>query len=242
MTVCNDTCKSTPLLAAKGCDAPGCINPHHAKGYCAMHWERLKRTGECGDNAPKIIRHTSTHCSVDGCDLRPHAHGMCGMHNNRMRRYGRIDLVMRTFSQAYFETCFDRHESGCWLWNMGLIDTGYAQFFSKLAHRVSYAFYKGQIPLGKVVMHSCDVRHCVNPAHLNVGTHKDNTADMMTKQRHRVATPRFGLDNPLCKFTANDVARIRELHVSGKSAREIGKMFSVHHGTISKYVKLDGRG
>lgn len=39
-------------------------------------------------------------------------------------------------------------------------------------------------------MHSCDVMRCVNPAHLSLGTPKENTADMIAKGRHARQAPK----------------------------------------------------
>jgi hypothetical protein len=41
----------------------------------------------------------------------------------------------------------------------------------------------GPVPSGMLILHKCDVRGCVNPDHLFLGTAKDNTRDMMTKGR-----------------------------------------------------------
>lgn len=75
----------------------------------------------------------------------------------------------------------------CWLWQAGKFDSGYGQMHyegkNQLAHRASYQMYKGPIPEGLVVMHSCDVRLCVNPNHLSVGTQKDNIQDCRDKGR-----------------------------------------------------------
>lgn len=63
---------------------------------------------------------------------------------------------------------------------------GYAQFRwegHQYAHRYSYANHKGRIPKGRVVMHKCDVRHCVRPSHLKAGTTLDNNHDMHAKGR-----------------------------------------------------------
>jgi hypothetical protein len=219
------------------CSAEGCGRPHDSHGYCSLHSRRLKRHGSLTNpvRTPKPFEK----CSVDGCDSKVHAHGMCGKHAQRMARYGRTDFVKKSPTLPYFETCFEKHESGCWLMTTGAVDTGYAHFCGKLAHRVSYRFYKGEIPKGMVVMHSCDVRHCVNPAHLHLGTHKMNTDDMIAKGRQRAPSRKFGVENNLCKFTAEDVAEIRRLYKSGLTMREIASRYRVHHGTVSKYIRND---
>lgn len=81
--------------------------------------------------------------------------------------------------------------SDCWLWGGQVNPSGYGAISvegkPKGVHRVSYALFKGPIELGKLVMHSCDKPLCWNPDHLSVGTHADNTADMVRKGR---GTPR----------------------------------------------------
>ena len=78
-------------------------------------------------------------------------------------------------------------EDECWLWTAAASSTGYGQmkYWKKIcgAHRLAYLFSIGPIPEGLVVMHSCDNPACVNPAHLSVGTHKDNIEDRDRKGR-----------------------------------------------------------
>jgi HNH endonuclease len=70
----------------------------------------------------------------------------------------------------------------CWLWTRPLNPSGYAYFFlngkSVLAHRAAYALFVGRIPKGLVVDHvvdrGCVHLHCVNPAHLEPVTQREN--------------------------------------------------------------------
>lgn len=69
-------------------------------------------------------------------------------------------------------------ESGCWLWQGHLNNTGYAWFNAygkpQLGHRVAYELFVGAIPEGLSLDHLCRVTRCVNPEHLEPVTHAEN--------------------------------------------------------------------
>jgi hypothetical protein len=76
--------------------------------------------------------------------------------------------------------------TGCWLWTGGTTAAGYGFFDFQdeiHAHRASYAMHIGPVPEGLHVLHRCDVRQCVNPNHLFLGTQVDNMKDMAAKGR-----------------------------------------------------------
>jgi len=63
---------------------------------------------------------------------------------------------------------------GCWLWTGYINPNGYAMFGRRWAHRVAYEFFVGPIPEGLELDHLCRVPACVNPAHLEAVTHREN--------------------------------------------------------------------
>lgn len=81
----------------------------------------------------------------------------------------------------------------CWLWEGSRTSNGYGQFrfldCNWQAHRVAWTLLVGPIPEGMELCHTCDVRACVNPAHIFVGTHQDNMDDMGRKGRRRTGSP-----------------------------------------------------
>ncbi|PRA53867.1 hypothetical protein CQ062_13705 [Ochrobactrum sp. MYb68] len=77
--------------------------------------------------------------------------------------------------------------SGCWLWTGYINSDGYGHFNVRgsieKAHRVSFRAFRGEIPSGYLVLHSCDQPCCVNPQHLRIGTDVENAADKARRRR-----------------------------------------------------------
>jgi hypothetical protein len=119
-------------------------------------------------------------------------------------------------------------ESGCMIWMGGTVKGGYGKTSHKrkslLAHRAIWEARKGGIPEGKILCHHCDVPACVNPNHLFLGTHKDNTADMFAKGREKV-----GEAHGSSRLSDKDVIYIR---TSNDSCKQLMDRFGIHSRTI----------
>lgn len=126
---------------------------------------------------------------------------------------------------------------GCWLWQGFIFPRGYGSFRyrrngSNRAHRFAYEHFVGPIPKGLFVLHRCDVRHCVNPDHLFLGTQKDNIADMLAKGRgpERVRqgfTLYQGADHPSAKLNDDAVREIRRLLSEGQTIAGLARKYGV---------------
>lgn len=125
--------------------------------------------------------------------------------------------------------------NGCWIWQQNVDMNGYGEvtLHSKKmnAQRASWIIHKGEIPNGLHVLHTCDVRSCVNPAHLFLGDQNCNMQDMYAKGRRIAAR---GEDVGGAKLTYENVRAIKELLSNTTLAhKSIGEMFDVSRSSIS---------
>jgi len=98
------------------------------------------------------------------------------------------------------------------------------------AHRLAYAEANGLDvdDLGDAhVLHSCDNPSCINPAHLRIGTNRDNMLDMISRGR--------GGNQ---KLSVDDVRAIRALYAEGIRQHPIAALFGVGQDQISRIVNF----
>lgn len=124
----------------------------------------------------------------------------------------------------------------CWLWMRGLNSYGYGTIKHHgrncQTHRVAWELANGPIPAGMMVCHKCDVRHCVNPEHLFLGTAFANKADCVAKGRHA-----YGELDGNVKLSTSKVRRIKALYQTGLISKvQLAKAFGVSDATIGHVV------
>jgi len=117
----------------------------------------------------------------------------------------------------------------CWPWLGCLRDQkGYGSFFDGTrnvpAHRYAFSLAGGVIPDGHDLLHSCDTPACVNHAHLSVGTHKENMADMVEKGR------------AARKLTDTQIADARAAVAAGERITHVARRLGVNHTALYRHL------
>lgn len=120
-------------------------------------------------------------CSFPYCGAVVEAHGLCQGHYTQMRRGGPLREkrpLGATVEARIWRLVTIEPNTACWLWLGTVNGLGYGMMTvagrARLAHRLSYENARGPIPSGLDLDHLCRQPSCVNPAHLEPVTHREN--------------------------------------------------------------------
>lgn len=178
------------------CAVPGCDARAKSRGWCPLHYASWKAHGD-PERARRVPRlPVGSLCSVDGCESPVRTRGWCPGHYQRWRthgdplggrRYVRGDPVAR-----FWVYCPPGQDPAtCWDWQ-GTTTSSLRKGAKQLvygtiavtregrqrherAHRFAYELLVGPIPAGLQLDHLCRNTLCVNPAHLEPVTNRENT-------------------------------------------------------------------
>jgi len=137
-------------------------------------------------------------------------------------------------------------ESGCHEWTKHLDKYGYGECSyhqkTRQIHRLIYELVNGPIEEGKVIRHTCDNRKCGNIEHLIIGTHADNSADMVARNRSKASSGSFkkgqtaGENNITAKLTWKIVNEIRARKT--ESVKSLTEEYNVTSTTIRNILSF----
>lgn len=150
------------------------------------------------------------------------------------------------FVEALKDYPVKKTKSGCLNWQGWKNPKGYGCISRRIegklvriyAHRIVMATLIGENFLysGLLACHSCDNPSCINPKHLFVGTHRDNTLDMIKKKRHN-PWDRRGEVNPKARLTEKQVIKIRKIYKPRVLTHtKLAKMFKVSKECIQELL------
>ncbi len=146
-----------------------------------------------------------------------------------------IDMLDDTELRALVRRRVEIDDAGCWLW-VGKVNRGGYGVTSvagktRSAHRVSYEWHVGPIPIGLDLDHLCRVRRCVNPDHLEPVTRRENINRGLTRRR--------SCDGSVTAMPPDEVL-VWAYVVGGMSLSKLGERYNCHRQTVAYRLQLHG--
>ena len=174
-------------------------------------------------------------CADPTCNNSAKSKGLCGKHYMREANKARGIPASPTRGMTLIERlefyCGAPDENGCIEWQGSINKYGYGLTTvngkTVTAHRAMYMQKVGRIPEGAFLLHTCDNRKCVNPAHLVIGDTNENMADMVAKGRQYRP---IGSMNNMSKITERDALEI--FNMPGRH-QDIADAYGVTQGLVS---------
>lgn len=218
------------LFVCHKCNNPPCCNPDHLfLGTPLQNYQHCVSQGRAGRRLP----------------------------DRQWRRlFKPVQQRGRTPEQRFWNFV-DKQLDGCWIWKGWKLPTGYGLFsvgyLKVYAHRFSWELHRGTIPEGMFLLHDCpggDNPSCCNPAHLRIGTPKENAIDAVNKGRMKPQSETFkrlwrekwsktrsGENNRNSKLTTEQVLEMRHLHATeGWGYKRLRKHFSISFGVAQRII------
>ena len=211
------------------CVIGDCARPVHNKtrSWCRMHYERWKTHGD----PLTTLLPRDRKCDVKGCERKHKCGGLCDLHYQRYKAHGHTDITSyergrgrETVAELIAEPSIE-----CIEWPYSRNTRGYGQVESTLSHRMAYEIANDEpIPVGMMILHSCDNPPCCNPRHLRVGTQQENMQDAYDRNRFR-----HGSNHYAAALTESDITQIRTSELSN---RDLAEMYGVSERHIRKII------
>jgi hypothetical protein len=179
-------------------------------------------------------------CSVDGCGGAIKGHGFCNKHYLRWKNHGTVadgDGSHVSVIDRFWHYADKRGADECWVWTGTQTGNGYGRIAVggrnggvTSAHRFSCELHHGPAPFkGAHVMHRCDNRGCVNPAHLAWCTSAENIQDAYDKGR-KTSPFRRGASHHVAKLTDEKVRFVKSN--PEMSAAHLGRLLGCSNSSI----------
>ena len=171
-------------------------------------------------------------CLVPECNQIKSYLNLCSSHYQKLKRNGTYKRENLTPEDKFWKCVKkDSNPNGCWVWTGTKDQRGYGLFrlgrkYRQKAHRQSWFLKHGEMPTLNV-LHKCDNPSCVNPSHLELGTHQEN-------MRQAVERNRFGRGEQCswARLSEDDVKEIKSLFQANENKRKIAKQFNVSLSAI----------
>lgn len=147
----------------------------------------------------------------------------------------------KTLEQAFWAKVQKAGADECWPWTGAAGPSGHGQLRFRKKHTrataVAWKFAHGDWPpTGKHLCHKCDNPPCCNPAHLFLGTPKDNMQDCIDKGRFRFLAPRRGVLNNKARLTWELVAEVRRRYSASETISELARLLGFARSTLREVV------